>query len=72
MRMVRKPLNLLVDEDLIIKARNHGLVLSKFFENKLREYLAFNESVSKVQNVQNESECGCRDLNPSYKLGKLK
>lgn len=38
MRMVRKALNLLVDEDLVNKAREHGLNLSKFFENQLRGY----------------------------------
>ena len=43
MRMVRKPLNLLVDEDLVKRARNHGLNLSKFFENQLRGYFNFIE-----------------------------
>ena len=43
MRMNRKPLNLLVDVDLINKARNHGLNLSKFFENQLRGYFNFIE-----------------------------
>ena len=43
MRMVRKPLNLLVDEDLVKKARNHGLVISKFLENQLRGYFDFIE-----------------------------
>ena len=32
-RIIKKPLNLLVDEDLVKKARDHGLNLSKFFEN---------------------------------------
>jgi post-segregation antitoxin (ccd killing protein) len=41
MGMVRKALNLLVDEDLVDKARNHGLNLSKFFENQLRGYFNF-------------------------------
>ncbi len=69
MHMTKRPLNLLVDEDLINRARNHGLVLSKFFENKLQEYFSFIDVVNKSQNM---SECGCRDLNPSNKLGKLK
>ena len=43
MRMKRKALNLLVDEDLVKKARNHGLNLSKFFENQLRSYFEFIE-----------------------------
>ena len=42
-RIVRKALNLLVDEKLVIKARNHGLNLSKFFENQLRGYFNFIE-----------------------------
>ena len=41
--MNKKPLNLLVDEDLVKKARNHGLNLSKFFENQLRGYFNFIE-----------------------------
>ena len=41
--MNRKPLNLLVNEDLVKKARNHGLNLSKFFENQLRGYFNFIE-----------------------------
>ena len=43
MRMNRKALNLLVDEDLVKKARTHGLNLSKFFENQLRGYFNFIE-----------------------------
>ena len=39
--MVKKPLNLLVDEDIVKKARDHGLNLSKFFENQLRGYFNF-------------------------------
>ena len=69
MRMTKKPLNLLVDEELITKARDHGLVISKFLENKLQEYFSFIGAVSKVNN---QEECGRRDLNPSFKLGKLK
>jgi len=38
-----------------------------FLENKLQEYLSFIDAVNKSQNM---SECGCRDLNPSNKLGK--
>ncbi|MCJ2513916.1 MAG: site-specific integrase, partial [Candidatus Thermoplasmatota archaeon] len=37
-----------------------------FLENKLHEYFSFIDAVNKSQNM---SECGCRDLNPSYKLG---
>lgn len=48
MRMVKKPLNLLVDEDLVKKARDHGLVISRFLENKLQEYFSFIDTLSKV------------------------
>jgi Post-segregation antitoxin CcdA len=67
--MVKKHLNLLVDEELITKARDHGLVISKFLENKLQEYFTF---IDVVSNVSSNKECGRRDLNPSFKLGKLK
>ena len=43
MRMVRKALNLLVDEDLVRKARDHGLIISKFLENQLRGYFKYIE-----------------------------
>ena len=43
MIMKRKPLHLLVDVDLVKKARDHGLNLSKFFENQLRGYFNFIE-----------------------------
>ena len=47
MRMKRKALNLLVDKDLVDKAKNHGLNLSKFFENQLRSYFEFIEQRQK-------------------------
>ena len=40
MRMMKKPLNLLVSEELINRARDHGINLSAFFEIKLQEHLA--------------------------------
>jgi len=39
MRMNKKPLNLLVNEDLVKTARKHGINLSAFFELKLLEHL---------------------------------
>lgn len=53
-------LTLSVDKDLIKLARENKINISAFLEEKLREYLLLN------------NECGCRDLNPGYKLGKLK
>ena len=40
MRMNKKPLNLSVDEELIIRARKCGINLSAFLEIKLQEHLA--------------------------------
>jgi len=59
MRMAKKPLNLLVDEELVKKARDHGLVISKFLENQLRGYFNFIEgrhtNYSQTNNTSNES-----------------
>ena len=46
--MTKKPLNLLIDASLVQKARDNGLVISKFLENKLQEYFTFIDAVSKV------------------------
>ena len=43
-------LNLSVYRDLIRKARENGLVISKFLENKLLEHFQFIDVVSKVKN----------------------
>ncbi len=67
--MSKKPLNLLIEADLIQKARQQGIVISKFLENKLQEYFSFIDAVSQANS---KTECGRRDLNPSFKLGKLK
>jgi hypothetical protein len=45
--MTRKHLTLLVEASLIQKARDHGLIISKFLENKLQEYFSFIDVVSK-------------------------
>ena len=62
--MVRKPLNLLVDEELVKKARDHGLVISKFLENKLQEYFSFIDAVSGNKKQPDDSKWTGRDLNP--------
>ena len=58
MRMARKALNLLVDEDLVAQARQHGLVLSKFLENKLQEYFNFFNAVSSSPSSSNIATYG--------------
>ena len=62
--MVRRKVTLRVDADVIQKAKNAGMNLSYFLEVKLVEHLTRKEVLRKG--------CGSRDLNPSYKLGKLK
>ena len=52
MRINRRPINLLIQADLIQKARDHGLIISKFLENKLQEYFSFIDAVSKSQKEQ--------------------
>ena len=75
MRMVRKALNLLVDEDLVEKARNHGLNLSRFFENQLRGYFNFiegrhqnyyySDNVEVRRTSESKKKRPGRNLNPS-------
>jgi hypothetical protein len=55
-----------IEKDLLEKARKYNLSISGFIDIKLREYLALIDQVSK----KNKSECGYRDLNPGYWLGK--
>ena len=56
MRMSKKALNLLIEADLIQRAREQGIVISKFLENKLQEYFQFIDMVSKPQGFsQNQS-----------------
>jgi DNA-binding GntR family transcriptional regulator len=70
--MVRKALNLLVDEDLVKKARDYGLNLSKFFENQLRGYFNFIEGRhqqyyhTKISSTENGSESNNQVGPPRY------
>ena len=65
MRMNRKALNLLVDEDLVKKARNHGLNLSKFFENQLRGYFRY------LEDKQNNFSPYIQDINQVEQVMEL-
>jgi hypothetical protein len=56
--MMKKHLNLLIDAGLLQKARDNGLVISKFLELKLQEYFQFIEMVSKPQNQYQENGVG--------------
>ena len=75
--MVRKALNLLIDEDLVKKARNHGLNLSKFFENQLRGYFNFIEGNHQqyYHSTISSKDDGCDNKNkvgpPRFELESL-
>ena len=58
--MKKKPLNLLVNEDLIKRARDRSINLSAFFEIKLEEHLALIHS----RRNKKDHKWTCRDLNP--------
>jgi post-segregation antitoxin (ccd killing protein) len=53
-------LTLSVDDEIIKKAKELNINISTFLEVRLVDY------------ISNRVECGRRDLNPSFKLGKLK
>ena len=62
--MVRRKVTLRLNGDVVQRAKDAGMNLSYFLEVKLIEHLTRKEELIK--------RCGSRDLNPSYKLGKLK
>ena len=66
--MNKKPLNLFVNPQLVKEAKKYGINLSSFFELTLLEHL---DKYYRKRSSKNR-ECGRRDLNPGYKLGKLK
>jgi len=43
--MAKKHLTLLVEADLIQKARDHGLIISRFLENKLQEHFQYMDAI---------------------------
>ncbi len=62
-----------IDKELLKIVHHHNIKVSTFLDNSLRDYLSkINGSKSLIKNNNDLTECGCRDLNPSYKLGKLK
>ena len=64
--------HVLCDEDLVKKARNHGLVISRFLENQLRGYFDFIEGKSINHNhysqQNNKSEKKIKDDKRAYGL----
>ena len=63
MCMKKRPLNLLVSEDLIARARKCGINLSSFLEIKLEEHLSLIHGRGNLR-----VKCSRRDLNPSLRL----
>ncbi len=66
--MTKQKLTLAINQDLLKKVKDSKINISSFLEIRLQEHMALVEGVS----VRNGDECGRRDLNPSFKLGKLK
>jgi hypothetical protein len=48
---MKKSLTLFVEIELIQKARQHGLVISKFLENHLIEYFTSVASLKKIKTI---------------------
>jgi hypothetical protein len=60
MRMSKKALNLLIEADLVQKAREKGIAISKFLENKLQEYFTFIDAISKTNTLSSDAGNGIR------------
>ncbi len=66
--MPKRKLTLAIDKDLLKKVKDRDINISSFLEIRLREYIALIDgSTGDIA-----GKCGRRDLNPSFKLGKLK
>ncbi len=61
-----------ISKDLLKKAREKEINISSFVDIELRRYIAFIEGNVFDSGFSKKVECGRRDLNPSFKLGKLK
>ncbi len=60
-----------INKDLLKKAQQHDISISSFLDIELRRYIAYVEGNVFGSAFSEKGECGRRDLNPSYKLGKL-
>ena len=58
--MAKQKLTLAINKNILKKTKDLKINISSFLEVRLVDFLTKME------------ECGRRDLNPSYKLGKLK
>ena len=66
-----KKLYLLIDEELVKKAGDHGIIISRFLENKLKEYFIFIDEIIKKHNITEKDKRPGRNLNPSPELDRL-
>ena len=64
MRMVKKALNLLIEADLVDRARQQGIVIRRFLENKLQEYFSFINVVSKPSIQHHKSRTDLSGFEP--------
>ena len=60
--MKKRPLNLSINDDLVERARNHGINVSAFLEIKLQEHLALIEGKSNNHNSHSRDELGAYGL----------
>ena len=77
--MSKQKLTLSVNKNVVKKAREHDINISTFLEIRLNEYISLlegnalnNKEEVFYSDFSKKAECGRRDLNPGYKLGKLK
>ncbi len=79
--MVKIRTTITINKDLLKKAKHHSISISSFLDIELRRYIALIEGKqtnphkfseeSNQSEIHNTFECGHRDSNPGYKLGKL-
>ena len=70
--MTKKHLNLLIEAGLLQKARDNGLVISKFLEIKLQEYFSFVDIVRKPQDHSEKNSVGLSEFESESLAPKAK
>ena len=66
--MGKRALNLLVEADLVERARQNGIVISKFLENKLQEHFQFMDAIGYAKRIDSSPYTATGELTNS--LGK--
>ena len=67
----KRRITISLHKNLIRDAQKLKIDISSFVEIELRKYIAVIDRRNDVASLKRD-ECGRRDLNPSFKLGKLK